>query len=124
VPPLPATSDVFTAIADSHRRALLTYLAPAERSVSDMVAKLRLRQPAVSKHLRVLRDVGLVQVRREGRQKLYRTDADAIQPVYDWTKIFEPFWHNQLLRIKQRAEGAKGAASTSYWYESDEGETP
>ena len=98
-------SDVFNAIADSRRRNILVYLAPAERSVSDLVGVFRLRQPSISKHLRVLRRAGLVHVRREGRQKLYRTNGRAIRPVHDWTRTFENFWRNQLMRVKERAEG-------------------
>ncbi len=72
--------------------------------MSDIVVSLQLAQPSVSKHLRVLRDVGLVEARRDGRQILYRTNAEAIRPLYEWTKTFERFWQHQLLRIKQRAE--------------------
>jgi DNA-binding transcriptional ArsR family regulator len=108
VPRAAAASDVFHAIGDSRRRDLLVYLAPRERPVSDMVAALRLRQPSVSKHLRVLRSAGLVHVRREGRQKLYRTNGGALRPVHDWAQIFENFWRNQLMRVKERAESDKG----------------
>ncbi len=72
--------------------------------MGDIVASLGLEQPSVSKHLRVLRDVGLVQVRRDGRRMLYRTKAEAIRPLYEWTKTFERFWQHQLSRIKERAE--------------------
>ncbi len=75
--------------------------------MGDIVIRLRLGQPSVSKHLRVLRDVGLVHVRREGRQVLYRTNADAIKPLHEWTSTFERFWRNQLNRIKERAEQPK-----------------
>jgi DNA-binding transcriptional ArsR family regulator len=61
-------------------------------------------QPSISKHLRVLRDVGLVHVRRDGRQKLYRTNADAIRPLHEWTSTFERFWEHQLKQVKERAE--------------------
>ncbi len=98
------TSDAFNAVAEPRRRAILTYLALRERTVGEIVLRLRLEQPSVSKHLRVLRDVGLVHVRREGRQKLYRTNAEAIRPLHEWTGTFEKFWSNQLLRIKERAE--------------------
>jgi DNA-binding transcriptional ArsR family regulator len=98
------TSDAFNAVAESRRREILDYLALEERSVGAIVAGLRLEQPAVSKHLRVLRDVGLVRVRRNGRHMLYRTNADAIRPLYEWTKTFERFWAHQLSRIKERAE--------------------
>jgi DNA-binding transcriptional ArsR family regulator len=108
VPRAAAASDVFHAIGDSRRRDILVYLAPGERPVGDMVVALRLRQPSVSKHLRVLRSAGLVHVRREGRQKLYRTNAGALRPVHDWTQTFESFWRNQLMRVKERAESEKG----------------
>jgi DNA-binding transcriptional ArsR family regulator len=84
------TADAFNAIGDSCRREILTYLAKEEHAVSDIVARLGLEQPSVSKHLRVLRDVGLVRVRRVGRQKFYRTNAKAIRPLYDWASKFEP----------------------------------
>jgi len=98
------TSDAFNAVAEPRRREILDYLAVAERPVEDVVAKLGLGQPSVSKHLRVLRDVGLVRVRRNGRHMLYRTNADGIRPLYEWTKTFERMWAHQLLRVKERAE--------------------
>jgi len=101
------TSDAFNAVAEPRRREILNYLAVQERAVGDIVARLRLEQPSVSKHLRVLRDVGLVRVRRHGRHMLYRTNGDAIRPLYEWAKTFERFWEHQLSRIKERAE-AKG----------------
>jgi DNA-binding transcriptional ArsR family regulator len=100
------TSDAFNAVAEPRRREILNYLAHGERPVGDIVLTLRLEQPSVSKHLRVLRDVGLVRVRREGRHMLYRTNAEAIRPVYDWTKTFERFWSHQLNHVKERAESA------------------
>jgi DNA-binding transcriptional ArsR family regulator len=98
------TSDAFNAVAEPRRREILNYLALAERPVGDIVASLGLEQPSVSKHLRVLRTVGLVRVRRHGRQMLYRTDAEAIRPLHEWTKTFERLWAHQLGRIKERAE--------------------
>ena len=98
------TSDAFNAIAEPRRRKILMYLALRERTVGDIVATLCLEQPSVSKHLRVLRKVGLVHVRRAGRQKLYRTNAEAIRPLHEWTRTFERFWGHQLNRIKERAE--------------------
>ena len=98
------TSDAFNAVAEPRRREILDYLAIGERPVGDLVAKLGLEQPSVSKHLRVLRDVGLVRVRRHGRQMLYRTNAEAIRPLHEWTKTFERLWSHQLMRIKERAE--------------------
>src|SRR5580658_9044403 len=102
------TSDAFNAIAEPRRRAILSYLALRERTVGEIVLTLRFEQPSVSKHLRVLRDVGLVHVRRAGRQKLYRTNAEAIRPLHEWTGTFERYWSHQLLRIKERAEAKVG----------------
>lgn len=98
------TSDAFNAVAEPRRREILNYLALQERAVGDIVATLGLEQPSVSKHLRVLRNVGLVHVRRDGRQKLYRTNATAIRPVHEWTRTFERYWRHQLNRVKERAE--------------------
>jgi DNA-binding transcriptional ArsR family regulator len=99
------TSDAFNAVAEPRRREILSYLTQQERPVGDIVATLGLSQPSVSKHLRVLREVGLVHLRRDGRQKLYRTNAEAIRPLYEWTRTFERYWRHQLLRVKERAEG-------------------
>ena len=98
------TSDSFNAVAEPRRRDILDFLAPAERPVGDIVAALGLAQPSVSKHLRVLLDVGLVDVRRDGRQAFYRANAEAIKPVHEWTSRFERYWRNQLTRVKERAE--------------------
>src|SRR5436309_2184693 len=98
------TSDAFNAVAEPRRREILDHLASGEHSVNDLVIRLRLEQPSVSKHLRVLRNVGLVRVRRHGRQMFYRTDADAIRPMYDWTETFKRLWQHQLSRVKERAE--------------------
>jgi len=99
------TSDAFNAVAEPRRREILELLAPGELPVGDLVVRMKLEQPSVSKHLKVLRDVGLVRVRRNGRHMLYRTNADEIRPLYDWTKTFERMWAHQLMRIKERAEG-------------------
>jgi DNA-binding transcriptional ArsR family regulator len=98
------TSDSFNAVAEPRRRDILDFLAPAERPVGDIVVALGLAQPSVSKHLRVLLDVGLVEVRRDGRQAFYRTNAEAIRPVHEWTSRFERYWRHQLTRVKERAE--------------------
>jgi DNA-binding transcriptional ArsR family regulator len=98
------TSDAFNAVAEPRRREILLYLAGAERPVGDIVVALGLEQPSVSKHLRVLRDVGLVRMRCQGRQKLYRTNAEAIRPLHEWAGIFERYWQHQLNRVKKRAE--------------------
>jgi DNA-binding transcriptional ArsR family regulator len=108
MPRAATTSDAFNAVAESRRRDILLFLATQERAVSDIVTGLGFEQPSVSKHLRVLREVGLVTVRREGRQMLYRTNAVAIRPLHEWTKTFERFWSNQLSRVKERAEAAAG----------------
>lgn len=105
------SSDVFNAIAEPQRRAILDFLAPDERPVSDVVKAFGLAQPSISKHLRVLRDVGLVRARRDGRQILYRTNAGAIWPLYEWAGTFERFWSQQLRRIKARAESRRRWAS-------------
>ena len=98
------TSDAFNAVAEPRRREILNYLALQERPVGDIVDSLGIEQPSVSKHLRVLREVGLVHARRNGRQMLYRTNAEAIRPLHEWTATFERFWRHQLARIKERAE--------------------
>jgi DNA-binding transcriptional ArsR family regulator len=97
-------SDVFNAIAEPRRRDILTLLALEERSVSDLVDRLDCAQPSVSKHLRVLSEVGLVRARRDGKRVLYRTNADAIQPLHEWTSTFQQLWRHQLARVKTRAE--------------------
>jgi DNA-binding transcriptional ArsR family regulator len=97
-------SDAFNALGEVRRREILSYLADQEHAVGDIVVSLRLEQPSVSKHLRVLREVGLVRVRRNGRHMLYRTNGEAIRPLYEWTKTFERFWTHQLQRVKERAE--------------------
>jgi len=98
------TSDAFNAVAEPRRRDILNYLALQERPVSDIVAALELEQPSVSKHLRVLKDVGLVRARREGRQMLYRVNADAIRPLHEWASTFQRLWQHQLHKLKERAE--------------------
>ena len=98
------TSDAFNAVAEPRRREILDYLAQGERAVGEIVVRIGLEQPSVSKHLRVLHDVGLVRVRRHGRHMLYRTNAEAIRPLHEWTKTFERLWGHQLMRIKERAE--------------------
>jgi DNA-binding transcriptional ArsR family regulator len=104
VPRAATTSDVFNAVAEARRRDILAFLAADERSVTEIVDAFEMAQPSVSKHLKVLRDVGLVHVRRDGRQVLYRTNAQAIRPLHEWTQTFERYWRHQLVRVKQRAE--------------------
>jgi len=98
------TSDVFNAVAEPRRREILGLLVVKELPVGEIVALVKLDQPSVSKHLRVLRDVGLVHVRRNGRHKLYRTNAQGIKPLHEWAETFERYWTHQLSRVKERAE--------------------
>ena len=112
VPRAATTSDAFNAVAEPRRRDILNYLALEERPVGDIVRTLGLEQPSVSKHLRVLLDVGLVRVRRDGRHMLYQTDAEAIRPLHDWTSTFERLWRNQLNRIRERAERSADQPNT------------
>jgi DNA-binding transcriptional ArsR family regulator len=104
MPRAATTSDAFNAVAEPRRREILSFLALGERPVGDLVAALGLEQPSISKHLRVLRDVGLVRVRRDGRRMLYRTNAEAIRPVHEWSSQFQRLWRHQLRRVKERAE--------------------
>ena len=104
MPRASTTSDAFNAIAEPRRRDILTFLAFDERTVGEIVDGLGMEQPSVSKHLRVLKDVGLVSVRRDGRNMLYRTEAAALRPLHEFTQTFERLWSNQLLRIKKSAE--------------------
>ena len=86
------TTDAFNAVAEPRRRELLDVLARGERPVNDLVAELGLAQPQVSKHLRVLREVGAVEVRDAGRQRLYRLNGHALKPIHDWIKGYEQTW--------------------------------
>ena len=104
MPRAATSSDVFNAIAEPQRRSILEFLAGDERAVSDIVDALELAQPSVSKHLRVLRDVGLVRARRDGKRVMYRTNATGLIPLHEWAGTFERHWRNQLTQIKERAE--------------------
>lgn len=98
------TFDSFNAIAEPKRRQVLDVLANGERPVNDLVRSLGWPQPQVSKHLGVLKKVGLVRERRKGRQRLYKINAEQLKPIHDWVKNYERFWQHQLERIKIRAE--------------------
>lgn len=99
------TADVFNAIAEPRRRQLIGLLAEGEEApVGDLVARMGLSQPTVSKHLGVLRKVGLVSVSQRGAQRLYRLNPGELKAVHDWVKSFERFWAHQIDRIKERAE--------------------
>ena len=112
MPRAATTSDIFNAVAEPRRREILTFLARRERPVSEIVTGLQLDQPSVSKHLRVLRETGLVHMRCQGRQKFYRTNAQAIRPLHDWASRFEQYWSQQLNRVKQRAEAVAARENT------------
>ena len=108
VPRASATADIFAAVADSHRRDILVYLAIQERAVNEIAETVKLAQPSVSKHLKVLREAGLVDTRRDGRRVFYKTNIAGIRPLHEWAGIFERYWRHQLARIKERAEAHKG----------------
>ena len=106
------TADAFNAVAEPRRRQILDVLAGGERPVNDLVQQLGLAQPQVSKHLRVLREVGAVDVRDEGRQRLYRLNGHALKPIHDWVKGYEESWSERfellddvLEELKEKEEG-------------------
>ena len=99
------TSDVFNAIAEPRRRRIVDVLARGpQRDVTELVLELGLSQPTVSKHLGVLRKVGIVDVQKAGQRRLYRLNAKELKPVHDWVQTFERFWTDQLAGIKEAAE--------------------
>ena len=105
MPRAATTSDVFNAIAEPRRRELIDLLVKGkEHAVGDLVLHLHMPQPAVSKHLGVLRKVGVVTVSKRGPLRLYRLNAKELKPVHDWVKTYERFWTHQLDRIRERAE--------------------
>lgn len=107
MPRASTTSDAFNAIAEPRRRHILELIAGDERSVGEIADALAMGQPSVSKHLQVLRDVGLVHMRRAGRQTLYRVNAETLRTVHEWCGMFERHWRGQLRRIKAHAEEKK-----------------
>ena len=109
------TADAFNAVAEPRRREILDVLAGGERPVNDLVRELGLAQPQVSKHLRVLREVGAVEVRGEGRRRLYRLNGHALKPIHDWVKTYERSWSERfeeldavLENLKQKEQGDGG----------------
>jgi DNA-binding transcriptional ArsR family regulator len=99
------TTDVFNAIGEPRRRAIIGVLNDGQEwAVGDVVARVRIAQPAVSKHLSVLRKVGVVTVVKRGQRRLYRLQAAQLKPVHDWVKAYEGYWNHQIGRIKERAE--------------------
>jgi len=103
----PTTADTFNAVAEPRRRAILELLARGERPVNDLVAELGLAQPQVSKHLRVLREVGAVDVRDDGRRRLYRVNGEALKPIHDWVAGFERLWAERFDRLDDVLEDLK-----------------
>ncbi len=105
------TTDAFNAVAEPRRRQILDLLAQGELPVTELVERLGLAQPVVSKHLRVLREVGAVSVREDGRQRLYRVDGRALKPIFDWVSGYEALWSQRLdaleavvTRLKEQEE--------------------
>jgi DNA-binding transcriptional ArsR family regulator len=90
------TADAFNAVAEPRRRQILDVLAHGEHQVNDLVSRLGVAQPTVSKHLRVLREVGLVHVREDGRQRLYRLDPRPLKPIHDWLRDYEQLWSQRF----------------------------
>jgi DNA-binding transcriptional ArsR family regulator len=107
MPRAATTSDPFNAVAEPCRRHILELIAADERSVNEIAEALDVAQPSISKHLQVLRNVGLVTVRRDGRRTLYRTNAEALRTIHDWAGMFAEHWRGQLRRIKAHAEGKR-----------------
>lgn len=104
MPRVAATIDVFSAIAEPRRREIIELLRGRQHAVGELVDRLQIPQPAVSKHLGVLRQVGLVSVEKQGQQRFYRLEAANLKTVHDWVKMYERYWNHQLDRIKARAE--------------------
>jgi len=106
------TADAFNAVAEPRRRQILDLLSAGEYPVNELVSRLGLGQPQVSKHLRVLREVGLVDVRDEGRQRMYRLNGRSLKPIHDWVKHYERTWNERyevmdelLIQLKKKEKG-------------------
>ena len=113
----PTTTDAFNAVAEPRRRQILDVLAQGQRPVNGLVEALGLAQPLVSKHLRVLREVGLVEVWDQGRQRMYRVNGQALKPIYDWVRTYERTWSERFealddvleeLKRKEKGDAGKG----------------
>lgn len=111
------TTDAFNAVAEPRRRQILDLLSGGERPVNELVTRLGLGQPQVSKHLRVLREVGLVDVRDEGRQRMYRLNGQSLKPIHDWVRNYERTWNERYeimdellvqLKVKEKGDGRRG----------------
>ena len=115
MPRAATTTDAFNAVAEPRRRQILDVLAGGERPVNDLVGALGMAQPQVSKHLKVLREVGLVAVRSDGRQRLYRLNARPLKPIHDWLRNYEQGWNERfealddvLDKLERKEEGDHG----------------
>ena len=104
------TSDVFNAIAEPQRRQILMLLREGERPVNELAHELGMAQPGTSKHLRVLREVGLVRDRKAGKQRVYGLDARGLQPVHEWTGGFERFWNESFDRLDEYVQDLEHAS--------------
>ena len=102
------TADAFNAVAEPRRREILDLLAKGEQPVNDLVARLGVAQPLVSKHLRVLREVGLVEVRDQGRQRMYRLNGEPLKSIHDWVKNYEQTWNERYDALGDLLEELKG----------------
>lgn len=102
------TADAFNAVAEPRRRDILDLLALGERPVNDLVERLRVAQPVVSKHLRVLREVGLVEVRDLGRQRMYRLNGEPLKAIHDWVKNYEQTWNERYDALADLLDELKG----------------
>lgn len=112
MPRAATTTDAFNAVAEPRRRQILDVLAGGERSVGELVDALEIAQPQVSKHLKVLRDVGLVDVREEGRYRLYRLNGQALKPIHDWVAAYERSWIERFDRLDEVLEDLRQSEST------------
>jgi DNA-binding transcriptional ArsR family regulator len=113
MPRAATTTDVFNAIAEPRRREIVDALRDGgPHTVGEVVERLQIPQPSVSKHLGVLRKVGIVTVSRSGRRRLYRLDAEQLKPVYDWVQAYTRLWDDQIGQIKERAERKARERST------------
>ena len=105
MPRAATTTDVFNAVAEPRRREIIGLLSNGQEwAVNDVVVRIRLAQPAVSKHLGVLRKVGVVTMVKRGQHRMYRLEAAQLKPIHDWVRTFERYWTHQINRIKERAE--------------------
>lgn len=104
---MPTTADAFNAVAEPRRREILDLLAAGERPVNDLVELTGLGQPQVSKHLRVLREVGVVEAREEGRRRLYRVNGEALRPIHDWVSRYQRLWEERFERLDDVLEDLK-----------------